>query len=335
MNAEIQGQFSSVPGHLIIGADWAKTNGKTVLSNETPDPIVQSILGDPFVTDNTDYYRTGYGYWTFSPLKSLEWTMGAAFAELDASTFSKKQSGWYPKLSVVYQINPLLDLRAAYFKSLKRPLDIEQTLEPTQLGGFNQFYDEGVGIESNQYALGFDVNTGVGHWLGGEVTFQKAEIPSGNQNTTLQKADLTKTKLFWNWSTKPWAVSLAYYFEKSKYVNLENAIANIPTPLTTHRVPFRVQWLSASGLMASATTTYFKQNAEFDQGFNRADTHFVLLDAAISYPLWRNKIEVDLRCDNVFNKSFNYQNTSLLDPTPRLSMHLPERTFLFGIKLAY
>ena len=334
-NAEIQGQFSNVPGHLILGADWAEIKGKSVQSNETSDPLLQMILGDPTTTNDSIYYRVGYGYWLFSPLKTLELTLGVDYAELDADTLSKQLSGWHPKLAMVYRILPQLDLRAAYFQSLKRPSSIEQTLEPTQLGGFNQFADEASGIESNQYALGFDVDAGSGNWFGGEFAFQKSDIPFAAQNTVLQKAEQTRGQLFWNWSSNPWAVSLAYHYERTEYMKIEDSIGNIPSPLTTKRMPFNVRWLSNTGVTLSATTTYFEQNAKFDQRLTKADTHFTLLDTALSYSFWQRKAEISLHCNNVFNKSFNYQNTSLFDSSPRLAMYIPERTVLLGLKLAY
>jgi Flp pilus assembly protein TadD/outer membrane cobalamin receptor len=337
-NAEIQGQFSNVPGHLIIGADWAKMYGKTVQSNETTDPIVQLILGDPLITETTDYYRTGYGYWTIAPTKPLELTFGIAYAEYDAETFTKQLSGWYPKFAAVYQLNPQLILRTSYLQSLKRPLAIEQTLEPTEVGGFNQFTDEAEGIESDQYAVGFDFDIGHGHRLGGDAFIRKLEIPIIDPTSGLiqSNAEQKQMLVFWNWSTNPWAISLKYIYEKSEYTDTDTvALFGAATPMITQSIPMRVQWQSQNGLTISAIATYFNQKAEFDDGLTKADDNFTLLDAMVSYPFFNHHLEVELRCNNLFDKSFRYQNTNLYDPTPRISPYIPERTFLIGLKLSY
>lgn len=334
-NAELQGQFGNVLGHLTIGADWARIEGASKIRSETNNPVLEPFLDDPITINETTSYRSSYGYWKFSPLTTLEFTAGIDYAELDADAFSKKISGWYPKFSLVYQVHPDIDLRAAYFQSLKRPSQIEQTLEPTNLSGFNQFFDEADGIESNQYALGFDVDAGRGNWFGGEMYFQKSDIPFGAENTVMQKAESTRGRLSWNWSAEPWAISATYHFERSKYLNIENAFGNIPSPLTTHKVPLQIQWHSDGGLMVSATATFLEQSAEFDQRQVEADTHFTLLDAELRYSFLRRTAEVSLHCNNIFNRSFNYQSTSLFDPSPRIGMYIPERTVLVGLKFAY
>ena len=334
-NAELQGQFGNVPGHLTVGVDWAETEGRSILRSETDDPALAPFLNGQIAIDEVTTYRTGYGYWLFSPISAIEMTMGVNYAELDADGLPKKLSGWYPKLSLTYQIHPAVDLRAAYFQSLTRPTDIEQTLEPTTIGGFNQFSDEAEGIESDQYALGFDIDAGLGHRFGAEVHLQKSDIPFGAENAVMQEAKLRRGQLFWNWSSKPWAVSASYHYEQSKYIHIDDAFGNIPSPLTTHRVPLQIRWFSESGLVVSATATYFEQDAEFDQLAEKADSHFTLLDAALRYSFLRKKAEVSLHCNNIFNQSFNYQSTSLFDRSPRIAMYIPERTVLLGVKFAY
>ncbi|MCP5016720.1 MAG: TonB-dependent receptor [Ketobacter sp.] len=47
-----------------------------------------------------------------------------------------------PKVGFEYQLAPGSSLRLAYFKSLSRPVAANQTIEPTQFVGFNQFYDD-------------------------------------------------------------------------------------------------------------------------------------------------------------------------------------------------
>lgn len=332
-NAEVQGQFSNFPGHLVIGGDWAETNADLVTSNITSDPILQLILPPQVLGNDTDRYQTGYGYWTITPLQQLELTLGTAYAELDKESFGRKISGWYPKFSAIYRAAPDVDLRAAYFQSLKRPLPIEQTLEPTQLGRFNQFSDESEGIESDQYGLGVDVNMGSDQWLGAEALSIKSNVPSIAEAGKLLDAEQMQGRLYWNWSGDPWAISLSYQYEKTKYTS--SFFLDAPTPLTTQRLPLQVRWLSDSGLVVSATATRIDQNGEFDEGLTKVSEHFTLLDIATSYSFWRRKAEVEIRCNNLFDKSFSYQNTNFYDPTPRISLYVPERTFQIGFKIAY
>ena len=55
-----------------------------------------------------------------------------------------------PKIGVTWNPLPGTTVRAASFRVLKRPLISNQTLEPTQVAGFNQFYDDIEATESRQ-----------------------------------------------------------------------------------------------------------------------------------------------------------------------------------------
>ena len=47
-----------------------------------------------------------------------------------------------PKIGLSFTAKPGTTLRGAWFKTLKRTLVTDQTLEPTQVAGFNQFFDD-------------------------------------------------------------------------------------------------------------------------------------------------------------------------------------------------
>jgi hypothetical protein len=51
---------------------------------------------------------------------------------------------------------PATTVRAAAFRVLKRTLVTDQTLEPTQVAGFEQFFDDVNGASSWRYGVGID-----------------------------------------------------------------------------------------------------------------------------------------------------------------------------------
>ena len=57
-----------------------------------------------------------------------------------AATRAKSQ--FNPKLGLAWTLYKNTILRGAVFRVLKRTLITDQTLEPTQVAGFNQFFDE-------------------------------------------------------------------------------------------------------------------------------------------------------------------------------------------------
>src|SRR5690606_9554999 len=145
--------------------------------------------------------------------------------------------GWYPKLATTWQPHPRIALRATWFESLQRPLLAQQTLEPTQLGEFNQFIDDPEGTEAEQYGVGFDIDAGAGHRLGALWLRRRPDIPYGEQ---VIETEQKRGHLYWSWSAAPWAANLGYHYEQSEnradvIENLDVALVDVPSRLTTWR----------------------------------------------------------------------------------------------------
>ena len=47
-------------------------------------------------------------------------------------------------------------VRMAYFETLRPAVIIEQTLEPAEIAGFNQFFDDQPGMQAKRYGIGID-----------------------------------------------------------------------------------------------------------------------------------------------------------------------------------
>ncbi|WP_337289029.1 tetratricopeptide repeat protein, partial [Candidatus Methylomirabilis sp.] len=82
-----------------------------------------------------------------------------------------------PKLGVTYNPLPNTTLRAAIFRTLKRRLISDQTIEPTQVAGFNQFFDDGEGTDAWRYGVGIDQRFSPTLYGGTEVSKRDLEVP--------------------------------------------------------------------------------------------------------------------------------------------------------------
>src|SRR5690606_13019901 len=199
---------------------------------------------------------------------------------------------------------------------------LEQTLEPTQLGGINQVEDEGEGIESEQFAVVIDIDAGHGHQFGAEAASRTSNIPVSQQFLSSAEADSTQARAFWSWGNNPWSISVNYQFEQSEFENAGDASSDVPSPLTTHRIPARIQWTSEKGWALAATTTYIDQSGDFyplgtSAETTSADDSFTLIDLSARLQFLERHAEIELRINNAFDQSFRYQSTNLIDPTPR------------------
>jgi hypothetical protein len=84
-------------------------------------------------------------------------TLGASgdFSNMESSS-SESRNQFNPKFGVTWNHFPATTLRAAPFRVLKRTLITDQTLEPMQVAGFNQFFDDVNSTESWRYGIAVD-----------------------------------------------------------------------------------------------------------------------------------------------------------------------------------
>ena len=84
----------------------------------------------------------------------------------------RDQDQFNPKFGVTW--NPFTDttLRGAVFRALKRTLITNQTLEPTQVAGFNQFFDDPNVTESWRYGVAVDQKFSKSIYGGVEVSHE-------------------------------------------------------------------------------------------------------------------------------------------------------------------
>ena len=67
--------------------------------------------------------------------------------------------------------------RAAIFRTLKGPVVSNQTIEPTQVAGFNQFFDDFDGTDAWRYGVGVDQKLGARAAIGAEFSARELTIP--------------------------------------------------------------------------------------------------------------------------------------------------------------
>ena len=76
-----------------------------------------------------------------------------------------------------WNVNNNLHVRMAYFETLRPAVLIEQTLEPTEIAGFNQFFDDSPGTHARRYGIGIDTRMSEGFYGGLEASLRDIEVP--------------------------------------------------------------------------------------------------------------------------------------------------------------
>jgi hypothetical protein len=218
---------------------------------------------------------------------------------------------------------------------LKRTLVTDQTLEPTQVTGFNQFYDDFNGTEAWRFGGAVDQKFSPDIYGGAEFFHRALETPATDENGNNIKADwneyLGRAYLFW--TPHEWlALRAEYQYERFKR---DKELTDGIRKLDTHRVPLGVNFFHPSGLGASLTGTYLYQDGKFERiaggggTFKDGDDDFLLVDAAIKYRLPRRYGFLTLGVTNLFDEDFNYFDVDFNNPDI-----LPDRVFFGKITLA-
>ena len=151
-SVELQHLFRSRYLNLQTGAGYFGVDRKedVTFGFPGPDPIeVQSV------TDTDLQHFNVYAYADVNLLKNVTATLGLSFDSLSGDEdIDKDQVN--PKFGITWTPFAGTTLRAAAFRVLKRTLINDQTLEPTQVAGFNQLFDDPNLTEAWRYGGAID-----------------------------------------------------------------------------------------------------------------------------------------------------------------------------------
>jgi outer membrane receptor protein involved in Fe transport len=290
--------------------------------------------------DHTNIYVYSY----IKLLKELTLTVGASgdlYNQDDTEgDLDIDKNQFNPKFGIVW--NPLQDttLRAAAFRTFKRTLITDQTLEPTQVAGFNQFFDDGNATQSWVYGGAVDQKFSKDIYGGAELYYRDLEVPffaiatAPATGLLLDQSDWEEYlgRAYLYWTPARWlSLSAEYMYEK--FERSEKLTEGIKR-LTTHRFPFGVKFFHDCGITVGVKATYVNQDGDFESlftpgTFQTGDDTFWVVDASISYRLPNRYGFITVGVSNLFDEEFRYFDADANNP-----WILPDRIFFAKVTLA-
>jgi tetratricopeptide (TPR) repeat protein len=323
---EVQHLFSSIRFNVISGAGHLTADQKEIVKIDSATSEV----------NETDLEHTNiYVYSQINYPKKMTWTIGGS-ADFFHGLFVDRDQ-FNPKLGFTF--NPLTDttIRAAVFRVLKKTLISDQTLEPTQVAGFNQFFDDGEGTKSWRYGFAVDQKFSSDIYGGIEYSKRDLEVPfediptSPTASPEIKEADWEEQlgRAYFYWTPQPWlALSAEYNYER--FDRDKEFVAGIEQ-VETHSFPFGMNFYHPSGFSARLNTTYRDQEGSFQPQdvedpsiFFSGSDQFWIVDFSIGYRLPKRFGLVTFGARNLFDKSFSFQDTDPVSPAIQ-----PER-MIFG-----
>ena len=306
----------------------------------------------------------GYVYKYFNGIPGINWTLGLSYDSIEEGR-GFDVSELNPKFGLQIDVTDFLRLRAAWFETIKTALVANQTLEPTQVAGFNQFFDDANGTQSERRGIGLD--------------FEFSKLVTNSKNIIYGGVEYSERKLkspgFWSGDTsffassQPEPFSLRFFQNQTEkffrayfywlphkrfafksefrneefFRNNENLGPNQPSKIETKSAPLSLSYFSPSGLSASFVTTIIRQNIERapveekipEAPLKAGTSNFFLLDAVLSFrfPARRGLFSIEGR--NLLNEHFSYHDSYFHISEPSSPRFVPERTFFSGVTLNF
>jgi hypothetical protein len=329
-SSEIQHLLRSMYFNLTSGVGYTQSDGKNDITVGTILPPPRNLVFLPSASTDLKH-STVYTYSYISALKDVTFTLGASgdFATGDSAEF-KDTHQFNPKFGITWNLFPGTTVRSAIFRVLKRKLITDQTLEPTQVAGFNQFFDDNNGTDAWRYGGAIDQKFAKD--LFGGVEFSKRDLKSPFVSNNIgheqdMHEQLLRNYLFW--TPHPWwGLRAEYLFERFK----SDGAVGQPKRLNTHRVPLGISFFHPSGLSATFGPNYIHQEGKFvllNGGMRSGSEDFWTVDASINYRLPKRYGFISVGATNLFDKNFRFFDRDVRNPSIQ-----PNRTFFGKVTLA-
>ncbi len=360
----------SIEGQLLFGSAALKVVGgagyfdidsdeTTVFELDDPDFGFTDITSTDAKTKHTNLYA--YSYLTLPSNVTLTLGLSGDFFEESGEAFSDFQLPGLPPMEpapieaallgtrdqanpkggITWRLESGTTLRAAGFRTLKRTLVTDQTLEPTQVAGFNQFFDDPTGTAAWVYGGAVDQKFGTKVFGGVQLTHRDLTIPqvlfedgvTASVTENDGSEDMARAYLFvapHSWLT----FGVEYEYEDFE---LDPLLFFSFSKVKTSRVPLSARFFHPSGLGAFLGVTYLDQEGEFlafdemgEQAFVPGDKSFWVVDAALRYRLPRRFGFLAVGVNNLTDERSTYQATDSRNLRIR-----PGRVFFASVVVAF
>lgn len=336
---ELQYLFRSKPVNIVAGAGYFDVELDSTFSQSLtwPGMAPPTVLSEFNEAEDSKFKHSNlYLYSYLNVIDSLTITVGGSgdFYEDEAevtSTFgqfdrSQNKDQFNPKLGLTWNPLPGTTLRGAAFRTLKRKLITDQTLEPTQVAGFNQFYDDADATEAWVYGAAVDQKIAGSLYVGAELVYRDLTVPVYAQPVFPGPFEITEgdseeqlARAYVYWTPRAMiSLSAEYLYEKFERDDEVNfGIKEVKT----HRFPLGINFFHPNGLSLGFKATYYDQDGSFQRQeslpglYTSGSDRFWLVDGVVSLRLPKRYGFVSFGIANIFDEEFSYLDTDIANPT--------------------
>ena len=335
---QLEAQYLYRRDRFNVTAGFAYTD----VDREFKDFFAVDFFGDLFTlidekTEREIKHRRGYVYVNVNLPDPVTWTLGVSVDDYDEAGLEVKKVS--PKVGVQWDITEALRLRAALFRTVKPALVANRTIEPTQVAGFNQFFDDINATASFRYGVGLDWRLTKDLSVGAEATWRDLDEPVfDNGDVVFEDRDEQFHRAYLNWTPLP-ELALSGEFVFDRYTSKEGLDVNLPKKVRTISVPLVARYFHPSGFFTGVGATYVRQKVDRPAASTRGEgtDDFVVVDASVGWRLPNRRGIISLVGRNLLDRKFRFQDDSFREfkDEPSIGPYIPARTFLAQFTLNF
>jgi hypothetical protein len=260
----------------------------------------------------TSKQANGYVYLNVHWPQQIIWTGGFAYESINDR--SNEYDRLLPKAGMQWNMTDWARLRLSYVQTVKRSLVADQTIEPTQVAGFNQFFDDANGSITEQEGVALDLTLTKDLYAGFQLAHRELKWPSiSNLETVFSDRREDRALGYVYWAPHPWLAFTAegtYERFKRSASDPSVVLGGEPLKVDTVVVPLSARFFHPSGFFAGVKGNFVRQTVDLPPGATFDDGHddFFLVDADVGYRLPKRFGILSLEVRNLFDTSFHYQD---------------------------
>ena len=332
--AELQHLLQRERWNLSSGVGYFHTDAQVDSTLFIYPPYIPDI-GVDSVAETSPYdvrHLNAYSYARIELLEQMTLTLGLSVDDVSGDFGLDDKTKVNPKLGLVW--NPVANttLRAAAFSTLRRTLSSNQTLEPTQVAGFNQFFDDFDLTEADVYGLAIDQKFTPRLFGGIEYFYRDISVPQYGLGPNGETVDVPWedkiASLYLAWTPSTHLAFSAKYFYEQFLRDPQQGVQD----LERQRLPLQARYFFDAGLDLSLTLNYIETQGDFTGMLGdrliAGDDSVWLTDAALNYTLPKRLGSVSLNLNNIFDEQYQYFEIDLSN------VHIqPERNIFIKLTL--
>ncbi len=335
----------------IVGVTYAEVDQDYLITNNitfTPAGLFgppSGVIDNDFKVTPTIRDSRAYAYGNFNMPTQVTWTVGMSYHDYDEDDIDVNR--FNPKLGVQWQVTDSLRLRAAWFKVVKPALASNRTLEPTQVAGFNQYFDDTNATRSERIGTGVDWKITPAVFVGAEFSRRELETPEfsfGPSSTTdwdenyLDWDEWThRAYLYWTPADR-WGLSAELVYDKFEG-DSATTNNNLPHKVRTYSLPLQLQYFYPNGFFTGFGTTFVEQKVDRSDvaTYSEGKSDFSVYDASIGYRFPKRRGIASLTVQNLTDRDFDYQDDSFREfqDDPSTGPYIPDRTVMARFTLSF